>query len=77
MKINLNSITDINCFVKGIAYYEGDIVVTQGRHVVNGRSFLGLHSLNLVEPIEVIIHSDRTDVEENFYNFIKKWEIEK
>lgn len=76
MKINLNDILSIQCFVKGCEFYEGEIIVTQGRHVVNGRSFLGLHSLDLSNTIDVKINTTNKNVENDFYNFIKKWEVE-
>lgn len=75
MKINLNDILSINCFVKGCEFYEGEITVTQGRHVINGRSFLGLHSLDLSNAIDVEISTSNDNVKNDFYNFIKKWEV--
>lgn len=75
MKIQLNLISDINEFIQGCQYYEGEIEITQGRQVVNAKSTLGVYSMDLSHPIDVHIHTDRTDVAEDFYKFLAKWEV--
>lgn len=78
LKIKLNTITDVNCFVNSsVKYYEGNIDVKQGRQIVDGKSVLGIFSLNLMEPLEVSIETDNKDTERNFYNFISKWRVDK
>lgn len=78
MKIKLNTITDINCFVNAsVKYFEGNIDVKQGRQIIDGKSILGIFSLNLMEPLEVSIETDNKDTERNFYNFISKWKVDK
>lgn len=75
MKIQLNLISDINEFIQGCQYYTGEIEITQGRQVVDAKSTLGVYSLDLSQPIDVHIHTDRTDVAEDFYKFLAKWEV--
>ena len=76
MKIRLNMINDINIFSKTCSqYYEGDISVKQGWQVINAKSLLGLYSLDLSQPVEVSINTDDKKVAEDFYNYIKKWEV--
>lgn len=78
LKIKLNTITDVNCFVNSsVKYYEGNIDVKQGRQIVDGKSVLGIFSLNLMEPLEVSIETDNKGTERNFYNFISKWRVDK
>ena len=43
--------------------------------MVNAKSTLGVYSLDLSQPIDVHIHTDRTDVAEDFYKFLAKWEV--
>lgn len=74
MKIKLNLISDIDEFIKGCQYYDGDIEVKQDRQVVNAKSILGVYSLDLSKEIDVHINTDRTDVAEDFYKFLTKWE---
>ena len=77
MKIKLNKITDINYFSSSYSkYYSEEIMATQGRQVVDAKSLLGLYSLDLLRPIDVVIETDDKDVENNFYDFISKWEVD-
>ena len=76
MIIRLNMVNDINVFSKTCSqYYEGDISVKQGWQVVNAKSLLGLYSLDLSQPVDVSIKTDDKKVAEDFYNYIKKWEV--
>ncbi len=76
MRIKLNTINDVNSFVNtSTKYYEGDIDVKQGRQIIDGKSILGIFSLNLTQPIEITINTDNVNTERDFYNFIKKWEV--
>lgn len=75
MIIQLNLIGDINQFVQGSRFYDGQIFIEQDGQKVNAKSILGVYALDLSNPIHVSIESDREDVKDNFYNFIKKWEV--
>ena len=76
MRIKLNTINDVNSFVNtSTKYYEGDIDVKQGRQIIDGKSILGIFSLNLTQPIEISINTDNVNTERDFYNFIKKWQV--
>lgn len=76
MRIQLNKIADINVFQKTCSsIYEEKIYVKQDKQVVNAKSLLGLYSLDLSQPIEVTIDTDDKRVKENFYNYLKKWEV--
>lgn len=74
MLIKLNTIEDVNEFVSiCIQHYDGEIDVKQGRQVINGRSILGIFSLNLLEPLKVIIDTQNDNSKISFYNDIQKW----
>lgn len=76
MKIKLNLINDINIFVKTCSsYYEGDILVKQGNQVISAKSLLGMYSLDLTKPIDVTIQTDDMLMKNEFYHYIKKWEV--
>lgn len=80
MRIILNDIQEVYTFCTGIEFYEGEIDMVQEREnsgrvqKVNARSFLGICSLDLNRPIDVKITTNDKGVEEDFYNYIKKWE---
>lgn len=77
MKIKLNMINDINIFVSVCSkYYDGDILVRQGKQTISAKSLLGMYSLDLTKPIDVEIFSNDEDVKRDFYNYIAKWEVE-
>lgn len=76
MQINIYTIENAKEFVSLCnKYHDGDIIVKQNRYVVDGKSILGIFSLNLLEPVKVIIDSENDNVKIDFYNNIKKWEI--
>ena len=47
--INLNNISDVQDFVGICQKIDGDVLVSSGRYTVNGKSLLGLFSLNLTK----------------------------
>ena len=74
MKIKLNTIEDINGFVNICSkYHSCDIDVKQERHIVNGKSILGIFSLNTLKPMNVVIDSENDDLKIGFYRDIQKW----
>lgn len=51
--IQLNSVGDIKFFVDAASRMGCDIDVTCGRYLVDGKSIMGLFSIDLSAPIEV------------------------
>ena len=77
MKVKLNTIKDVNDFVSiSSQYHEADIRVKQDRYIVNGKSILGIFSLNILEPVRVIIDSESDNDKIAFYNAIERWKYE-
>ena len=60
-KIRLKSINDINEFVRIANLFDDDIDLVSGRYVVDGKSIMGIFSLDLSVPIRVEIHGNYTD----------------
>lgn len=73
MTIKLNIITDLYEFVKKASTYAEDISVKQNGQVINGKSILGLLSLNLTKTVEVEIVTDKAEVKEEFYSSMGKY----
>lgn len=74
MIIKLNTIEDINEFVNICSkYHSFDIDVKQGHHIVNGKSILGIFSLNTLKPMNVVIDTKIKELKISFYNDIDKW----
>lgn len=74
MKIRLKDMADMNSFIDSNQFFEGKIDVVQGRYKIDGRSFLGLCSLNFDKPIDVTINTKDKGIEDDFYKMLKKWE---
>ena len=51
--VNLNSITKVNKFVNEMTKFESDIDIISGRYIIDGRSLMGLFSLDLGKPVEM------------------------
>lgn len=74
MKIKLETIEDVHNFVSICSKYHGcNIDVKQGRQIINGKSILGIFSLNLLESMNVVIDSGDDNSKIGFYNNIQKW----
>lgn len=76
MNIKLNTIQDAKDFVEiSSKYHDGEIVIKQNRYVVDGKSLLGIFSLNLLEPVRVVIDSEDDNSKIGFYNNIQRWKV--
>ena len=61
MNIRLSTISQVRDFVDTVSKYDGDIDLESGRYVVDGKSIMGIFSLDLLSPIKVIAHTDDVD----------------
>lgn len=76
MTIKLKTIKDVNDFVSVcMQHNDGEIDVKQGRQIIDGRSILGIFSLNLLDSLNVTINSENENSKIGFYNNIQKWRI--
>ena len=62
-KIRLGGVEDIRAFVNAAAMYEYDVDLRGGRYVVDGKSIMGIFSLDLSKPITLHIHADDANAE--------------
>lgn len=62
VQIRLSTIADVRDFVDLVAKTDADIDLQSGRYVVDGKSIMGIFSLDLLSPITLTVHSD--DAEE-------------
>ena len=69
MTIKIYSIPDVSIFVTKAIKIEDDITITQGRYVINGKSLMGVFSLDLTQEIVVEYPSHATEFEEFIKNF--------
>ncbi|MBQ1212376.1 MAG: HPr family phosphocarrier protein [Clostridia bacterium] len=60
-KIKLNTIEDVRDFVNVVASTDIDIDLSSGRYIVDGKSIMGIFSLDLLNPVTLTAHSDDCD----------------
>ena len=69
--VKLNTITEIQEFVKIVTRQEFDIDLASGRYLVDAKSIMGIFSLNLMDKIKVIAHTENIDaIKEELKTFI-------
>lgn len=59
--IKLSTIEDIRKFVEIVTRQEYDIDLSSGRYLVDAKSIMGIFSLDLMEKIKVVAHTDNVD----------------
>ena len=55
-KIKLDSIEKVKRFTSVVLTFENDIDIMQGRYVIDGKSLMGIFSLDLTKVLKVLIH---------------------
>ena len=58
VQISLNSIDKVKSFVNAITQFEFDFELVSGRYVIDAKSIMGIFSLDLSKPIELVIHAE-------------------
>ena len=54
MKILLNTLEKVKNFVKIVSIYDGEIILKSGHYEVDAKSILGIFSLDLTKPMDLI-----------------------
>ena len=70
--IKLTTVDDVYTLVKSLLAFDGDVDLVSGRYIVDGRSLLGIFSLDLTKPVELVFHNeDKADeLREQLRNFV-------
>lgn len=68
--ICLNSIELVKQFATIAEKQECDIDIKCGHYLVDGKSILGIFSMDLTKELTLIIHSDHIEIMEKFRKFI-------
>lgn len=55
-QVLLTSVADVKRFVDVAAAYPYDVDVSTERYIVNGKSIMGLFSIDLAKPVTVKLH---------------------
>lgn len=68
--IKMNSVTDVMNFVKEASKIEGDVTVLKGRYIIDGKSIMGVMSIDMSTGMTVEYPANAVD----FENFISQFE---
>ena len=58
LKIKLSTIEQVKKFVNTMCTVDCDVDLKSGRYTIDAKSIMGIFSLDLLNPIEMIIHCD-------------------
>lgn len=56
--IRLSTIQDIRNFVEIVSKTDVEVDLCSNRYIVDGKSIMGIFSLDLLNPIKMVVHSD-------------------
>lgn len=72
-KVKLNSVEKVKNFIKETLNLGYDVGITSGRYVIDGKSIMGIFSLDLSKELNVICDSDNVDEVDSFKETIKNY----
>ena len=75
-KVKLKTIDNVTNFCNVASSINGNVTVTSGRYVVNGKSILGILSLTLGNFLEVSVTDASYENEDNFWRQLSLMGIE-
>ena len=75
VKILLKNMDNVEKFVEITNKFNFDIDVIGGKRMVNGKSVLGLLTLDLTSPLSVILNTNKSNEINEFINLINDFKI--
>ena len=75
VQIKLSDIGHIRNFGSLLSKYSVELDLQQGRYVVDAKSPMGIYALDLLNPINFIIHSDDDSLADAILETVKEWII--
>lgn len=70
--ISLYAVKDVYNFVRNAERVEGDVIISRGIYSINGKSILGVMSLDVTEPFKVEYPDDATSFNDYLLTFEAK-----
>ena len=64
-QIKLETIEKVKDFVNAVRIIDGDVDVSSRQYVVDGKSIMGILSLDLSSPLDISIHTENEEQAEN------------
>lgn len=61
LTIRLSDIDGVKKFVTKVSLYPFDVDLLTGRYIIDGKSIMGILSLDLDKPLSCVIHSEQCE----------------
>lgn len=61
VNVRIDTITKVKDFVNALVACPYDVDLVSGRYVIDAKSIMGIFSLDLSKPIELVIHCEQCD----------------
>ena len=58
VKIKLGTINDVKEFVNAVTLCDFEVDLVSGKYVIDAKSIMGIFSLDLTQPVNMIIYTD-------------------
>ena len=71
--VTLNDFIKIKNFSSEVGKFESDIDLVKGRYIIDAKSTIGIFTLDLSAPVDVVIHSDDEDEIRRFNEVMEKY----
>ena len=69
MYIAINTINKVTEFIQKASQVDGDVICTKGRYTINGKSIMGVFSIDISEGVMVEYPETATDFEKYLSQF--------
>ena len=70
--INLNLISDVQEFTKIVNTLECDADIVRGKYVIDAKSVIGIFTIDLSKPVDLILHTEDDNVAKLFNKWLVK-----
>ena len=69
--IKLNTIDKVKDFVSRISMFDCDVDILYGRYIIDATSIMGIFSLDLMNSLKAVIHTDDYDELKRFFKMME------
>ena len=71
--VTLNDFSKIKKFTSEVVKFESDIDLIKGRYVIDAKSTIGIFTLDLSVPVDVLIHSENEEEIKRFNEVMEEF----
>ena len=69
--IKLNTIDKVKDFVSRVSTFDCDVDILYGRYIIDGKSLMSIFSLDLMNSLKAVIHTDDYDELKRFFEIME------